>query len=151
FHPGEDWNLSSRPDDDANAEVRSVANGVVVRIADIGARGYFVMVSSCMTEQRNWSNYVLPVTSIDDPSMKELWLSDLVTVNYGHLSNNDAGHTLQVHLGDYIGKGQLLGYVKPALGHLHLEAIAGFENSIAGTGSSDGNYREQQQITNFNT
>lgn len=144
FHPGSDLNRNDGQD--GNAPVYAPANGVVTRVVSAGDNGYYLMISSCLTSNVDWSKFVLPGTTPTQALTTQD--TNMVTFNFIHVVNLEPGVE---QFGHVVHVGQKIAEISPTRGHLHFETIQGFQNSTAASNNSDGYYAAQQDITDFNT
>lgn len=118
YHPGEDWNtIGGSPEADLGKPVRTIANGQVVKISDLGYLGYLVAIKHETPEGKsffikeksgieNGQAYSYPSESVDS-----------IFSIYVHINN------IQVSSTECVNKGEVIGYIiDPGGGpHLHFE------------------------------
>lgn len=167
YHPGTDYNRYDKAEDDGNdVPVYSIGNGRVIRIHNMGDRGWSVHVRYDFpdADKVDLSSYVFPNTTPSDV-IKNV---EGVVASYLHL----AGNVLNASTHEWVStdseeliveKGQLLGYISSAdtpipLNHLHFEIRAvnstvtdSYASLDAYPGNVNGYYSSLQAITNYNT
>jgi len=151
YHPGMDYNRYDDEEDEGNdVPVYSIADGMVIRVKDMGSLGWVVLIKYDLLSAEDLSDYVIPGTI----PTTEIENASSVVAMYLHLYDNTLGAPTDDPRPPvptiYVEKGDLIGYISSDLDHLHFEIRAGDEDYTASlTNQIAGYYDSQQAITNF--
>lgn len=150
FHPGEDWNRDDSAD--AGDYVYAVADGDVIRVADLGNLGWMVIIRHSLGGEIDAQSYALAGTELPG----EFRRARTVTSAYLHLTDVPWPQLdiRKKNVPVSVGRGTPVGRIAGGLAvppHLHFEIRANQGPSEAQTAvpGNCGYYSSRQEITDF--